>query len=65
MIKGLDGLTGRSVHRGTALRPPHAKADDRAPAVFDAPAHRALIGHGQAMLAGGLTDRVFSRGMQS
>jgi hypothetical protein len=65
MIMCLDGLTARRVHRGTAFRPSHANADDRAPAVVDAPGHRALIQRRQALMAGGLADRIFSRGMQT
>ena len=65
MIMCMGGLTACRVRRGTVFRPSHANADDRAPAVVDAPGTRALIGRRQALLAGGLADRIFSGGMQT
>jgi hypothetical protein len=65
MIMCMDGLTTCRVHRGAVFGPSHANADDRAPAVVDAPGNRALIRRRQALLAGGLADRIFSRGMQT
>ena len=65
MIMCLDGLSAGRAHRGTAFRPSHANANDRTPAVVDAPGHRASIRCRQALLAGGLADRIFSRGVQT
>jgi hypothetical protein len=65
MIICMNSLTACREHRGTAFRPSHANADDRAPAVVNTPPSCALVGRRQALLAGGLADRIVSRGRQT